>query len=240
MVSALERLGRNHHFEDPFMREFDISIEILTRVIDKNGVLPDHVALYPSIQALRHFRQNYYYNSKALGALNVVTSEFAEYERLYKEVLAIIEIALKRARSEWRKEYIASQLQSYKDRLDNVRSFKNKLTPAHLEFQNHFYKLVVMTPRGPQADDLETADFFGPLYDLRNEYFHQRRPGLIQEYLAKSKELLASDYYAEVVRYGLDADKLAKSALIQADIEDHVVELEFLDMFEELDYPVAV
>lgn len=214
--------------EDPFMLLLQYSVERIACTLDVASPLPDYSVIGPAITKLMAFASKAD-NNMSSTALASVLADFSAFETNFELIIAAYERTILATRATWKKKAIASQLELFKDDLLKLRLMKSYLTPAHLELQSHFYRLLVKTPRGYIANREEIETFFQPLFKLRDEYFTKARAGLLSEYLAKSKELSNSVYYLTVVLDGVDKDKLANA---QAFSDRPLVELEVMSMLE--------
>lgn len=218
-------------FGDPFITALNSSINLLNNSVHPGGAYPRAKVLYPSLNVLRTFAHSGYAEDDRRRALSVATATFDDFEKAYLDVMTEFEKMRGRARAWWRKAQLTSQLEGGRQDLVWLRQLKENISPLHIELQEHFYTMVVKYPRGSEADNMTAAEFFDPLYKLRNEYFLRPSFEVLEAYRRVSKELQSSTYYSEVLRAGLTSTAVS---VWDAHLEDHELELDVLSMVETL------
>jgi hypothetical protein len=218
-------------FDDPFISALNSTINRLRNSIHVGGAYVKAKTLYPSVQELRQFSRTSYSDEERKHALALACSTFSEFEKAYLEVIAEFEAMKSRARLEWKHSMLDDQIKGELQNLEWLRQLKRNISPVHIELQAHFYALVLQYPRNPEANSSEAAEFFEPLYELRNEYFLRPSTSVLSSYRSMSRKLQEAPYYSEVLRAAMyPAGKAVWESIIGA----RELELEVLSMVEEL------
>jgi hypothetical protein len=218
-------------FTDPFITALNSTINALNNSVHPGGAYPRAKVLYPSLDALQAFTRNSWFDKEQRDMLSLATATFEEFEKAYIDVMTEFEKMRKRARAQWKKDQLTSQIEGGKQDLEWLRQLKANISPVHIELQDHFYTLVMRYPRGAEASNSIAVNFFRPLYELRNEYF--LRPSLEgpKAYCRVAKELKSAAYYSDVLRAGLTS---TVTATWETRLEAQELELEVAMMMNEL------
>jgi len=93
------------------------------------------------------------------------------------------------------------------------------VTPAHLALQEHLeHHVIVSTRFGPLTSFELIEQLYRPLLDLRNAFFHEPEPGMLNQYLELVAELEADgDYQAVLASAEVERRGTAKAAVAVID-----------------------
>jgi hypothetical protein len=221
--------GYNRTFDDLFVKTIDSAINRMSLAVNQIGVFPRSQELYPIANSVRQLMLE---GQRLQGtAPAYYLANFAHFESVYEEWLAFIRKSVKRARAEYRISQLTDYLRESEEEIAYIRYLCDNMTPSHLDLQLHFYTVVLIAPRDPESSNLDVAEFFGPLYDLRDAYFHDPSPLYLDEYLRFSRELVKHPYYAGTVTKGVDQLELQR---VLAKVEELATSLEVHSMLHTL------
>lgn len=197
--------GVELNFDSPFVRKFKDALEAITRLIEKDGVLPSNRELMEVRADSEPIRTAFYYNSYKTY-LELAMLNFEDFEVLLRRVEEAMDNAIRRARS--RKEEIRNAKLSMVERREELRALYDSLSPIHLTLNAHFGAQVLEMPRKESHEGPVAAHFYEPLYTLRDSFFHKPTVSTLKEYLRQFEIIVKERYYREELLETKDPGRL--------------------------------
>lgn len=219
--------GVELNFDSPFVRKFKDALEAITRLIEKNGVLPNNRELMEVRVDSEPIRKDFYYNSYS-NYLTVAMKNFETFEALLRNGEAAMDNAIRRARS--RKDEIRHAKLSMVERREELRALYDALSPIHLILDAHFGAQVLSMPRKDSHESTVAAHFYEPLYTLRDSFFREPKTATLKEYLRQFEIIVKERYYHEEL---LETSDLKELREVQDRVNDLTDDLEIYVLMEE-------
>lgn len=224
--------GVELNFDSPFVRKFKDALEAITRLIEKNGVLPNNRELMEVRVDSEPIRVAFYYNSYKTY-LELAMVNFEDFEALLLRVEDAMDNAIRRARS--RKDEILHAKLSMVERREELRSLYEALSPIHLTLDAHFGAQVLSMPRKDSHESTVAAHFYEPLYTFRDSFFRKPETGTLKEYLRQFEIIVKERYYHEEL---LETSDLKELREVQSRVNDLSDDLEIYVLMEEAKCPL--
>ena len=213
--------------ESPFVRKFKGALEAITRLIEKDGVLPGNREIMEVRAVSEPIRGEFYYHSYR-DELELAMTNFEDLEILLRRVEDAMDNAIRRARS--RKEEIRYAKLSMVERREELRTLYDSLSPIHLTLNAHFGAQVLEMPRKDSHEGTVAAQFYEPLYTLRDSFFRKPETSTLKEYLRQFEIIVKERYYHEELLETRDLKKLRE---VQDRVNSLTDDLEVYVLMEE-------
>lgn len=221
-----ERITRAHTLDDPFTHDLKHACWLITELFGPKQMLDIPRGAIPKlIVGLHNLR---FVTLKSSGVLlPIALDSFSDFKTNYAASLTLLEQAVNQPRNQEHKEIIRARHKEAEQLFKRVCAMHKKITPAHIELQSHFHKLMGVSQFSTHAESELFDTLLTPVYELRDEYFDVPDAKIIRSYLKASELLMQDSRYKAHVRTAIDSNIFEQYI---EHLDAHAVKLETLSL----------
>lgn len=214
--------------EDPVMWRLGSALSSIANKSYMGG----RKSVHSSVHELLDFKSGYR-NAPTAYSLGYIIDNFSSFAKSFQDCLYVLgQFVVEESMPE---DFTAAATREeadfYVDILAQLKIQVPALTATHVELQAHFFSLVVSSSKSTWAGLGKVKEFFSPLSQLRDAYFHSPSQELLTEYLELSRKLMLDEYFTYSILAGITHEEQAENILA---IEKHEAALEVMILMEAL------